>query len=211
MESILAGLIKFRTQDYEEHKNLFCRLKNRQEPHTLFIACSDSRVVPELITKSLPGELFVVRNIANIIPKYQEIPEDLTTSATTAAIEYAVKVLKVKSIIICGHSNCGGCASIYLPDSVLDNIPNVKKWLELAENVKARVLGELKENDDLMKREWLTEQMNIVEQIKHLLTYPFIVEKYNNKEIDIVGMYYTIETGEVFIYNAKKGLFQLAN
>lgn len=211
MESILAGLIKFRTQDYEEHKNLFCRLKNRQEPHTMFIACSDSRVVPELITKSLPGELFVVRNIANIIPKYQETHEDLMTSATTAAIEYAVQVLHVKSIIICGHSNCGGCASIYLPDSVLDKIPNVKKWLELAENVKTRVLTELKENDELMKREWLTEQMNIVEQIKHLLTYPFIVEKYNNKEIDIVGMYYTIETGEVFIYNAQKGMFELAN
>jgi len=211
MESILAGLIKFRTQDYEEHKNLFCRLKNRQEPHTLFIACSDSRVVPELITKSLPGEIFVVRNIANIIPKYHETQEDLTISATTAAIEYAVKVLNVKSIIICGHSNCGGCASIYLPDAVLDNIPNVKKWLELAENVKTRVMEELKDNDELMKREWLTEQMNIVEQIKHLLTYPFIVEKYNNKELEIVGMYYTIETGEVFIYNSKKGFFELAN
>ncbi|HBW38675.1 carbonic anhydrase [Desulfosporosinus sp. BICA1-9] len=211
MESILAGLIKFRTQDYEEHKNLFCRLKNRQEPHTLFIACSDSRVVPELITKSLPGELFVVRNIANIIPKYHQVPEDLMVSATTAAIEYAVQVLKVKSIIVCGHSNCGGCASIYLPDTVLDNIPNVKKWLELAENVKTRVLDELDSKDDQMKREWLTEQMNIVEQIKHLLTYPFIVEKFNKKELDIVGMYYTIETGEVFIYNAVKGLFELVN
>lgn len=211
MESILAGLVKFRTQDYEEHKNLFCRLKNHQEPHTLFIGCSDSRVVPELITKSLPGELFVVRNIANIIPKYHEIHEDGATSATTAAIEYAVNVLKVKSIIICGHSNCGGCASIYLPDTVLDNIPNVKNWLLLAENVKTRVLNELKENDELMKREWLTEQINIVEQIKHLLTYPFIVEKYNNRELDIVGMYYTIETGEVFIYNAQKGLFELVN
>lgn len=214
MESILAGIIKFRTQDYEEHKNLFCRLKNRQEPHTLFVACSDSRVVPELITKSLPGELFVIRNIANIIPKYEDTHVDLTapaTSATTASIEYAVKVLKVKSIIICGHSNCGGCASIYLPDNVLDKVPNVKKWLQQAENVKTRVLEKLSENDELLKREWLTEQMNIVEQIKHLLTYPFIVEKYNNKELDIVGMYYTIETGEVFIYNAKKGLFELAN
>lgn len=214
MENILEGIIKFKTQDYEEHKNLFCRLKSHQEPHTLFIACSDSRVVPELITKSLPGELFVVRNIANIIPKYQEKLEDFTTSATsatTAAIEYAVKILKVKSIIICGHSNCGGCAAIYLEDDVLNKIPNVKKWLELAENVKSRVLDELNENDELMKREWLTEQMNIVEQIKHLLTYPFIVEAYNNKELDIIGMYYTIETGEVFIYNAKKGLFELAN
>lgn len=211
MESLIAGLIKFRTQDYEEHKNLFCRLKRRQEPHTLFIGCSDSRVVPELITKSLPGELFVVRNIANIVPEYQKEHEYVANSATTAAIEYAVQVLKVRNIIICGHSNCGGCASIYLSDDVLDKIPVTKKWLELAHNVKTRVLEELPAEDDLEMREWLTEQVNIVEQIKHLLTYPFIVEKYNNNEIDILGMYYTIETGEVFIYNSKKGTFELAN
>lgn len=211
MESLIAGLIKFRTQDYEEHKNLFCRLKRCQEPHTLFIGCSDSRVVPELITKSLPGELFVVRNIANIVPEYQREHEYIATSATTAAIEYAVQVLKVKNIIICGHSNCGGCSSIYLPDDVLNQIPVTKRWLDLAHNVKTRVLEELPKSDDLEMREWLTEQINIVEQIKHLLTYPFIVEKYNNHEIDILGMYYTIETGEVFIYNPKKGVFELAN
>lgn len=219
MHNLVAGLIKFRTQDYEEHKNLFCKLKRSQEPHTLFIACSDSRVVPELITKSLPGELFVVRNIANIVPKFMEAHEyvattSAATSATTAAIEYAVQVLKVKNIIVCGHSNCGGCSSIYLPDVILDELPATKKWLELAENVKKRVMEELAENNkenDLEVREWLTEQMNIVEQIRHLLTYPFIVEKYNNKEIDIMGMYYTIETGEIFIYNSQKGAFELAN
>ncbi|WP_407310696.1 carbonic anhydrase [Desulfosporosinus sp. SB140] len=212
MDNLVAGLIKFRTQDYEEHKNLFCRLKRGQEPHTLFIGCSDSRVVPELITKSLPGELFVVRNIANIVPQFQEFHEqEAPTSATTACIEYAVNVLKVKSIIICGHSNCGGCESIYLSDEVLDEIPATKKWLELAHNVKKRVMEELGDSDEPMKKEWLTEQINIVEQIKHLLTYPFIVEKFNKREIDIIGMYYTIETGEVFIYNAIKGVFELAN
>ncbi|MHB8075188.1 carbonic anhydrase [Desulfosporosinus fructosivorans] len=215
MDYLKAGLIKFRTQDYEEHKNLFCRLKRHQEPHTLFITCSDSRVVPQLITKSLPGELFVVRNIANIIPKYQESHEcDSWTSATTSAIEYAVKILKVKSIIICGHSNCGGCSAIHLPDKVLDEIPATKKWLELSENVKTRVMDEMKatgKTKDLDYREWLTEQMNIVEQIKHLLTYPYVVERLNRKELEIIGMYYTIETGEVFIYDSHKGSFELAN
>lgn len=215
MDYLLAGLIKFRTQDYEEHKNLFCRLKSHQEPHTLFITCSDSRVVPQLITKSLPGELFVIRNIANIIPKYKEAHEYVAAaSAMTSAIEYAVKVLKVKSIIICGHSNCGGCSAIHLPDAVLDEIPATKKWLELAENVKTRVTEEMKANGktkDLEYREWLTEQMNIVEQIKHLLTYPYVVELLNKKELEIIGMYYTIENGEVFIYDSHKGSFELAN
>lgn len=215
MDYLLEGLIKFRTQDYEEHKDLFRRLKRHQEPHTLFITCSDSRVDPLLITKSLPGDLFVVRNIANIIPKYKEAHESVvTTSATKAAIEYAVKVLKVKNIIICGHSNCGGCSAIYLPDAVLDEIPATKKWLELAEDVKTRVTEEMKANGktkDLEYREWLTEQMNIVEQIKHLLTYPYIVERFNKKELEIIGMYYIIETGEVFIYDSHKGSFELAN
>lgn len=212
MDSLLvAGLIKFRTQDYEEHKNLFCRLKRKQEPHTLFIGCSDSRVVPELITKSLPGELFVVRNVGNIIPIYQKEHEYVATSATCAAVEYAVQVLKVKNIIICGHSNCGGCHAIYLPEDELNKTPVIKKWLELAENVKTKVLNELLQDGDEEMREWLTEQVNIVEQIKHLLTYPFIIEKYNNHEINIIGMYYTIETGEVFIYNSEKGVFELAN
>ncbi|MDP4126026.1 MAG: carbonic anhydrase [Bacillota bacterium] len=210
MKGLVAGLIKFRMHDYEEHKNLFCRLKRRQEPHTLFIGCSDSRVVPELITKSLPGELFVVRNVANIVPKYKE-PHEHDTSATSAAIEYAIKVLKVKNIVICGHSNCGGCHSIYLPDEILDTMPATKKWLELAENVKTRVLEQLPQQDDLEMREWLTEQVNIVEQFRHLLTYPFILEKYNNNEINIIGMYFTIETGEVFIYDSAKGAFELAN
>ncbi len=215
MEYLKAGLLKFRTQDYEEHKNLFCRLKRHQEPHTLFITCSDSRVVPQLITKSLPGELFVVRNIANIIPKYKEAHEYVaTTSATTAAIEYAVKILKVKSIIICGHSNCGGCNAIHYPDELLNEIPATKKWLELSENVKTRVTAEMEYNnktEDMEYREWLTEQMNIVEQIKHLLTYPYVVERFNNNELEIIGMYYTIETGEVFIYDSHKGSFELAN
>ena len=218
MHKLIAGLIKFRTQDFEEHKNLFGKLKRRQEPHTLFIACSDSRVVPELITKSLPGELFVVRNVANIVPTYLEAHEYeatcSSTSATTAALEYAVKILKVENIIICGHSNCGGCSAIYLPDSVLDELPATKKWLKISENVKKRVLEELKEDNlegNLEMKEWLTEQVNIVEQIRHLLTYPFIEEKYNNNEINIIGMYYTIQTGEVFIYNAEKSTFELAN
>jgi len=215
MHSLVAGLIKFRTQDFEEHKNLFCRLKRRQEPHTLFIACSDSRVVPELITKSLPGELFVVRNIANIVPRYKQAHEYVaTTSATTAAIEYAVKILKVKSIIICGHSNCGGCSAIHYPEKVLNEIPATKKWLEVSEHVKTRVIEEMKLNGktkDLEFREWLTEQMNIVEQIKHLLTYPYVAEAFNKKELEIIGMYYTIETGEVFIFNPQTSAFELAN
>lgn len=209
MQRLLDGMIKFRQKDFEEHKALFSKLKRRQEPHTLFIACSDSRVMPEMITKSLPGELFVVRNIANIVPPYNNNHHGYVS--TTSAIEYAVKSLKVEDIVICGHSNCGGCAAIYLPDEVLDTLPDTKKWLELAENVKNRVMVHLKEDHDDYMREWLTEQINILEQIKHLLTYPYIKEKYLKKELNIYGFYYMIETGEVFIFNYENGTFELSN
>ena len=209
MQKLLDGMITFRQKDFEEHKNLFSQLKRRQEPHTLFIACSDSRVVPDMITKSLPGDLFVVRNIANLVPPYRETHQEYV--ATTSAIEYAVKALKVENIVVCGHSNCGGCAAMYLPDEVLNELPDTKKWLELAKNVKKKVMEHLKDNDDEYLREWLTEQINIVEQIKHLLTYPYIKEKYQKKELNILGFYYMIETGEVFVFNYESGVFELSN
>ncbi len=209
MQKLLDGMITFRQKDFEEHKNLFSQLKRRQEPHTLFIACSDSRVVPDMITKSLPGDLFVVRNIANLVPPYRETHQEYV--ATTSAIEYAVKALKVENIVVCGHSNCGGCAAMYLPDEVLDELPDTKKWLELAKNVKKKVMEHMKGNEDEYMREWLTEQINIVEQIKHLLTYPYIKEKYQKKELNILGFYYMIETGEVFVFNYENGVFELSN
>ena len=207
MEKLLEGLIKFRKQDFEDHKELFGKLKEKQNPHTLFIGCSDSRIVPNLITNTVPGELFVIRNIANLVPNYRQSHEHL---ATTSAIEYAVQTLGVENIIVCGHSNCGGCRAIYYPEEVLEKTPHTKNWLQLAENVKKIVLNELKEDDEAT-REWMTEQVNILEQMKHLLTYPLIKEKYEKKELTIQGWYYIIETGEVFIYNKETREFELAN
>lgn len=207
MEKLLQGLIKFRENDFEVHRELFEQLSKSQNPHTLFIGCSDSRLVPDLITQTLPGELFVVRNIANIVPPYRKSPEYL---ATTSAIEYAVNVLEIQNIIVCGHSNCGGCESLYSPDEVLNTIPHTKKWLELAGNVKNKVLSKVPE-EEKAKREWMTEQINVVEQLKHLLTYPFIREKYAQGTLTIEGWYYIIETGEVYIYNKQNGVFELVN
>lgn len=135
MQKLLEGLIKFREIDFEEHKELFGQLSKEQNPHTLFIGCSDSRLIPNLITQTLPGELFVVRNIANIVPPYHESEEYLST---TSSIEYAVNVLEIENIVVCGHSNCGGCKSLYASDEVLNEIPHTKKWLELAYEAKQK-------------------------------------------------------------------------
>jgi carbonic anhydrase len=159
-----------------------------------------------LITKTLPGELFIIRNIANIIPPYRIREEYLST---TSAIEYAVKRLNIKAVIVCGHSNCGGCAALYQPPEELADIPNVQKWLELFEEIPEKVKEKLGSLDDPAAREWLTEQMNVVKQMKHLMTYPFIREKYKKREIQIYGWHYIIETGEIFQYDPDKNCFEL--
>lgn len=196
MEYLFDGVKAFNRKDFEEHRPLFQEIGRRQAPHTLFIGCSDSRVVPNLITRTLPGELFVVRNIANIVPYYRRTEEYV---ATTSAIEYAVLVLGVENIVVCGHSNCGGCNALFRTDAELAALPHTRKWLELSSRVRKQVLSEGIADDS--EREWRAEQLNVVEQMNHLVTYPYIKERYRKKELNIFGWHYIIETGEVFNYS----------
>ena len=207
LQKLLNGIVQFKREDFEQHKELFQNLGTAQKPHTLFIACSDSRVDPNLITKTLPGELFIIRNIANLVPPYRETAEFV---ATTAAIEYAVVFIEVEHIIVCGHSNCGGCNACLRPPEYLETTPHTKKWLELAHPVRDRVLEAFGENEPAA-REWMMEQENVVEQLKHLLTYPYIREKVKAKKLTLDGWHYIIETGEVFQYDGKEARFVLAN
>jgi carbonic anhydrase len=202
MEALFEGVKEFNKNKFSKYKDLFNDLSYSQTPHTLFIGCCDSRVVPSLLTSSEPGELFVVRNVANMVPYYQVKNEFL---ATTSAIEYAVLNLDVKHIVVCGHSNCGGCNAMYMEEDELSKMPHIKKWLELSGEVKRKVSEKLKDSPTDKYR--LTEQMNIVEQMHHLLTYPYILEKFNNKEIDILGWYYDIKTGSVSNYDSKTKSF----
>lgn len=204
MDRLIDGVIQFMEEDFLEHKELFESLANSQTPHTLFIGCADSRVVPNLITNTLPGELFVVRNIANIVPHYRVSEEFL---ATTSAIEYALYSLNIKNIVVCGHSNCGGCEALYYEKEKLEKLPNVKRWLDLIANVKEEVLK--KPNLLPAKRSWLTERLNIVNSVNNLLTFPHILESFEKGEIKIYGWHYIIETGELFTYEPDTGRFHL--
>lgn len=205
MEKLFKGIAKFRREDFETHKALFQQLGRQQKPHTLFIGCADSRVVPERLTGTMPGELFMVRNVANIVPPFRFTEEYV---ATTASIEYAVQVLEVENIVVCGHSNCGGCAAMNRPQEELAHLPNVRRWLEISKEVKGRVDRQMDEECP-EKREWLTEQINILVQMRNLLTYPYIRQRYDEGRIDILGWYYIIETGEVFNFNDQSETFEL--
>jgi carbonic anhydrase len=204
MDKLFRGIMEFRREEFERHRELFRELGRQQKPHTLFIGCSDSRVVPNLITGSAPGELFIVRNVANIVPPYRSTEEYVST---TSAVEYAVLSLGVDTIVVCGHSNCGGCAALNKPEELAE-LPHVRKWLEVSEEVRGRV-DRLMTGDTPEEREWLTEQVNVLVQMKNLLTYPYVRERYEREELRIFGWHYLIETGEIYNFNDETQLFEL--
>ena len=204
MKKLLDGVIKFKDDFFKEHKEIFEDLSSSQNPHTLYIGCSDSRVVPDIIANTLPGELFVVRNIANMVPPYNE--NSYSFRCTASIIEYAIKVLEVENIVICGHSNCGGCKALFYPDEKLKKVPLVKEWLKLGQEIKDRVLAK---NLSACEREFQTEQLNIVKQLENILTYPFVEEKVEKGEVKLYGWYYVIHTGDVFNYNFENKEFEL--
>jgi len=200
INKLIQGNKKFRNTTFSNHKEDFDSLvKQGQKPQILFIGCSDSRVVPDLIVDSKPGDMFVIRNVGNFVPPYKP---DEDFHATASGIEYAVSVLNVKEIIICGHSHCGACASLY-KDIIDPSLIHTKKWLELGESAKKTAilsLGTDANKDELLR---LTEKLSIVKQIENILTYPIVKKKFELEELYIHGWYYDMETGRIDYYNAE--------
>lgn len=191
------GLEHFRNASYKKYENLYKELKDQQHPHTLFIACSDSRVSPELLTDSNPGDVFVVRNIANTIPVYSESDQDLTTAS---AIEFALEVLEVEQIIICGHSNCGGCAAVMNGVENISHLPYVKEYLQPLETVRQQIENQNLTISDSEKAE-LMEKMNAVKQLNHLKEYPSIQKRLEQGNLVVEAWHYDIGVGDVQVYD----------
>ena len=203
IERLKSGLKQFKNFTYKEHENLYHELENTQHPHTLFIACSDSRVHPAMLIDSKPGEVFTIRNIANTIPPLQESRKDLTT---LSAIEYAVKVLEVEQIIICGHSNCGGCAAALAATENLVDLPYTQEYLKPLEKVKKMTEKDYQPTGNHSKAE-LMEKNNIVEQLTHLKEYPIIKERLKKNKLAIEGWHYDIGSGVVLVYDEIENKF----
>ena len=188
----------FRSYFKKNKDSLLELVKNGQAPKALFIGCSDSRVIPDLMLQTNPGDLFVLRNVGNFVPPYKP---DTDFHATASGIEYAVSVLGVKEIIICGHTHCGACASLY-EDIDDDSLIHTKKWLELGESAKTSAilsLGHDAPKEDLLR---LTEKISIIKQIENILTYPNVKKRFEEESIHIHGWYYDIETGNIDYYDA---------
>lgn len=199
MKRILRGVVRFEEKTYPQKISLFSELAYTQKPKTLFIACSDSRVVPNLITQMEPGEIFVMRNIGNIIPA-----EGYHGDNVSAVLEYAVKCLKVENIIVCGHSNCGAIKTLAKSRKApqeLAKIPAIKRWLEHAQD--AHVTTSAQEQGGSLQDMSVLSKANVRLQIEHLKTYSFIREALNAKSLGLHGWYYDIKNGKVQILDTK--------
>jgi len=200
MNSIRKGVVTFQRYVFPQHKALFSRLALAQTPTALFITCADSRVDPTLITHSTPGELFVDRNAGNFMPPFHG-----ENASEAAGLEYALKVLKIPNIIICGHSDCGAMKAVWHPDKAKD-LPAVTRWLANGKEARRQVMAmKLPEDRQL---EAIT-QRNVVNQLEHLRTYPVVREALAAGTLSIAGWVYDIEHGKVLEYDSAADAFHI--
>jgi carbonic anhydrase len=198
-ERLKNGIRKFRTEVYPERREAYVRAETEpQRPHTLIVACADSRIDIERITQSNPGEIFVTRNIGNMVPTYGEM-----LGGVSAVLEFAVTALKVQHVVICGHTDCGAMKALMNPDS-LAQMPTVRRWLRNAEAALS-VAREVESQDDFLTK--LTRQ-NVLMQMTHARTHPSVAGALARNELIISGWVYEIGSGNVLIYDEGKNAFE---
>ncbi len=201
-QKLLSGVKSFASHVFPAKREAYERVvREGQTPHTLFITCADSRIEPAAITQSEPGDIFVSRNIGNLVPAYGEM-----LGGISAVIEYAVSALQVKQIVVCGHSDCGAMKGLLNPDQVA-KMPTVRTWLRNAEAALsvAKALHDVKgEPVDLNN---LIEQ-NVLLQLSHLRTHPSVAGRLALGEIGLSGWVYDIARGTVIIFNEQSGKFE---
>jgi carbonic anhydrase len=195
-DELLGRLQRFHHDTFpgvqEQFQNL---VKDGQHPTILFIGCSDSRLVPYLLTGTGPGELFIVRNVGAFVPPYDG---SAGYHGTSAAIEFAVLNLKVSRIVVCGHSHCGAIRALY--DDVTPQAINLKAWLELGREAALPV----QVTTEALRR---TEQRAVVLQLERLMGYPMVREQVEAKKMALHGWHYVIEDGEVHVFDVSSGQF----
>lgn len=201
MQKLVQGIHHFQANIFRSQRELFERLADGQNPEALFITCSDSRISPNLLTQTEPGELFILRNAGNIVP-----PHGMVVGGEEATIEFALVGLGIKDLIVCGHSHCGAVKGLLALDSIGDSMPAVCAWLGHAEATRRIMKEKYRElvNPDLLN---VAIQENVLVQMENLRTHPAVAAGLSRGELKLHGWVYKIETGQVFAYDPKCGQF----
>jgi carbonic anhydrase len=199
MDELRHGVLTFQEHVFPKHERMFQRLSTGQTPKAFFITCADSRVDPAMITNSPAGQLFVDRNAGNFIPPYHG-----DNASESANIEYALRVLGIPNIIICGHTDCGAMKGVWHPEKVAE-LPAVSRWLTNGEEARKRAMElNLPEEEQLMA---ITQQ-NVIVQLEHIQTYPVVREHLDAGKLQLAGWVYDIGNGKVWEYNAAAAQFE---
>ncbi|HWJ93549.1 MAG TPA: carbonic anhydrase [Telluria sp.] len=200
IERFIRGFARFQKHYYGARHPLFDSLREGQKPSTLVIGCCDSRVDPALLTDSAPGDMFVVRNIANLVPPCT--PD--APPGVSSAIEFAVCNLEVERVIVLGHAKCGGIGALLNPRQLAPETDFVGRWMKIAEPVRRRVESEHCDHDE---RRRACEQASILNSLDNLLTYPWIAQRVEQGVLKLHGWYFDMENGSLMAYSARQQRF----
>ncbi len=207
LRKLVAGIVNFREKILPRYSRRFRELAHSQSPDTLFIACSDSRVVPSLLTSAKPGDLFTMRNVGNLVPPATADGISLGDLSEASAIEYAVLILKVSNIVVCGHSECGAMKAV-LADHGRPETPNLSKWLHHAHPAASRLEHEGALNGKLKLHDQLS-QLNVLTQLEHLTSYPIVRDNVSAGTLTLSGWWFEVATGNMYAYDSASHSFQL--
>ena len=202
MKNLVKGYLRFRNDVFPQLKDHYRLLADRQSPDALFITCADSRVVPNLILQTEPGDLFLARNVGNVVPPTGEMPGGIS-----ATVEYAVEVLKVRHVIICGHSDCGAVKAV-LQRKDMSRLPITDKWLKYVEAAwQYRDPGD--PTGDEKAQHMALIHANVIAQVNNLKTHPEVAAGMAKGTLQVHGWYYDIMSGAIEAYDQQTHKFGL--
>lgn len=210
MRTLVQGFKRFKGEVFPAQRSLFRELSKGQRPKALFITCSDSRVVPEVITQSQPGDLFICRTVGNQVPPHGES----IGHSVASSIEYAVQVLAIRQIVICGHTDCGAMHGVLRPEK-LASLPSTAAWLKHTAGARDAVMANHFEKASGKNPEKANDhelvcrlaEANVVAQMEHLRTHPVVAERLEDGELDIDGWVYQLHSGDIHTYDQVSSRF----
>ena len=207
MRKFVMGIVDFRERLLSQYAQRFHDLAQGQAPDALFVTCSDSRIVPDLLASTDPGDLFVMRNVGNLVPPATVEGASTGDLSEASAIEYAILMLKVRSVVVCGHSECGAMKAA-LAGQPMPNMPNLAKWLHHSASAVFRL-----DNEGPLDSRWSRcdqlSQLNVLVQLEHLATYPIVRERIADGTLHLSGWWFDIAKGEMYVYQRADRRFEV--
>lgn len=202
-DDLINGFQRFKQRYFGDDQGLYDSMKTGQPAKTLMVACCDSRVDPAILTDCDPGDLFTVRNVANLVPPCEN---DQHHHGTSSAIEFAVKGLNVENIIVMGHANCGGIKGLWESDDLNDS-QFIHRWVSIAQDAKDWVKANHSQDSDAAMLK-ACEQRAVLVSLQNLLGFDFVRERVESGRLSLHGWYFDLTAGQLLTYNPASDQFE---